>query len=104
MSQRSRNTVFTVVAAIVIVAVAAVEFRWADAFGRRELDYAALANRPSITFTRPGAGEATVLPNIFVSCDVNLPNTGKGIDADTMNGQTVHIVRVRDEQVVPTHL
>jgi glucose/arabinose dehydrogenase len=104
MSQRSRNSIIAVVAAIVVVVVAAVEFRWADAFGRREVDYAALANRPSITFTRPGAGEATVLPNIFVSCDVNLPNTGKGIDADTMNDQTVRIIRVRDGQVVPTHL
>src|SRR5438067_2643981 len=62
------------------------------------------ANRPSVIFTRPGANETSVLPNVFVSCDVNLPNVGKGIDADSMNDQTVRIIRARDGSVVPTRL
>src|SRR6058998_2459508 len=103
MSTRA-NSIIAVVATIAVLALASIEYKLADAFGTHELAMTVQANRPSITFTRPAANEATVLPNAFVSCDVNLPNPGKGIDAHTMTDQTVRIVRTRDGSVVPTRL
>src|SRR5205814_1938838 len=87
-----------------VLVIAAAEYRAAVHFGEDEKAMAAGMNRPTVTFTRPGGKETNVLPNVFVSCDVNLPNPGHGIDAETMNAQNVHIFRARDGKQIDARL
>src|SRR5947207_2463652 len=89
---------------VAVLVIAAAEFRAAVRFGENEKAMAAGMNRPSVTFTRPGRNEKNVLPNVFVSCDVSLPNPGHGIDADTMSAQNVHIIRARDGKQIDARL
>jgi hypothetical protein len=63
--------------------------------------------QPAIVRTRPAAGETGVLPNAFVAADVFLPNFGHGIDARTMNTNTVKLFKIEanDARIeVPGHV
>src|SRR5947207_5103579 len=95
-----RNTLVGSVAVMSVIIIAAAEYKAAFSFGENEKAIAAIVNRPSVTFTRPAVSENNVLPNTFVSCDVNLPNPGHGIDADTMNATTVRLVRASDGKAI----
>lgn len=84
-----------IVWAIGIVAVGGIAFaevKFARNFGEREKVVAAELNdfnNPRISFTRPANNERDVLPNSFISCDVILPNKGRGVDAATMNDENI---------------
>src|SRR5438270_3415004 len=99
-----RNIIIIGLSIMAVLVIAAAEYRAAVHFGENEKAMAAGMNRPSVTFTRPGGKEKNVLPNVFVSCDVNLPNPGHGIDAETMNAQTVRLIRARDDNVIDARL
>ena len=99
-----RNILLICSAGIAVILIAAAEYKAAFNFGENEKAIAANLNRPSVTFTRPAAGESSVLPNTFVSCDVNLPNPGHGIDAETMNAQTVRLMRERDGKIIEARM
>lgn len=84
----------TAFAAVALVVITVVTWRGAQRFGQRELAMAqAEAARPSVTGTRPAAGDNAVLPNAFVSCDVNLPTPGAGIDVKTMSPKSVRLYK-----------
>ncbi len=59
-----------------------------------------LANRPSVSGTRPANGESNVSRDVFVAADVVLPTSGAGIDSSTLNGSTVRLYRQSDSQSV----
>lgn len=84
----------TAFAVVALVVISVVTWRGAQRFGQRELAIAkAEAERPSVTGTRPAAGDGAVLPNAFVSCDVNLPTPGAGIDVKTMSDRSVRLYK-----------
>ena len=60
----------------------------------------ATSNRPVVTATRPGNGATGVPRDTFVAVDVSLPNAGHGIDGNTVNFQTVRLLRASDRQEV----
>jgi glucose/arabinose dehydrogenase len=91
-----RNILAACFATLAVIVIGIAEYNAASNFGEAEKAMASLVNRPSVTFTRPANGESSVLPNSFVSCDVNLPNPGHGIDAETMNSQSIRLTRARD--------
>src|SRR5947208_2587086 len=93
MTATLKPSAMVCVAIVIVVAAAALEVRMSVRFGRNEKALASAPEQPSVTFTRPAAGETGVLPNIFVSCDLNLPNAGHGVDADTMNESSVKLYR-----------
>lgn len=98
-----KRLVVTILAVLAVAAIAVVEIRLAKRFGQRELAIASQLDRstkPRISFTRPAAGETDVLPNSFISCDVILPNKGRGVDADTMNEQNILLYRAGDKHPV----
>jgi glucose/arabinose dehydrogenase len=101
---RRKTAILTVISCLLVAAIAAAEYHLAVGFGKREIEVAKLPQRPNVTFTRPSAGEINVLPNSFVSCDVNLPNPGHGIDANTMTDDTVRLIRADTGEVVPIRL
>ncbi len=55
---------------------------------------------PSVTATRPANGASNVGIDVFVAADVNLPNTGHGIDAATISTSTVKLFRTSDGKAV----
>ena len=87
---------------LTVIVLAAVECSLAVAFGRREVELVAANNRPTVTFTRPADRELNVLPNIFISCDVFLPNTGGVSNGSLFNG-ALKFFRTRDKTPVPFH-
>jgi hypothetical protein len=63
------------------------------------LTAAALAT-PSVSATRPANGATDVALDVFVAADVNLPNTGHGIDSATISSSTVKLFRTSDGKAV----
>src|SRR5438874_681066 len=57
--------------------------------------------RPMITASRPGNQDGNVLPDAFVACDVELPNSGKVVDGATLKPSSVRLYRSADQQPVP---
>src|SRR5690348_3519155 len=55
---------------------------------------------PSVSAVRPANGATSVALDIFVAADVNLPNTGHGIDAATISSSTVKLFRTSDGKAV----
>ncbi|MCS7034412.1 MAG: choice-of-anchor D domain-containing protein, partial [Phycisphaerae bacterium] len=60
-----------------------------------------IANRPTITGTRPGHGATNVSRDSFVAADLNLPNIGGGVDASTLSTTTVRLFRTSDGMLIP---
>src|SRR5688572_20297682 len=58
------------------------------------------ARATRVTHTRPGNGDGGVLPNAFIAADVNLPNTGHGIDSATLSPASVKLYRTSDGAAV----
>lgn len=87
----------TVFVGLGLVVAGVIAFRGAQRFAQRELALAQTeSQRPAVTNTRPAGGDAAVLPNAFVACDVSLPNPGAGIDVATMSPATVRLFRAGD--------
>ncbi|MBC7785347.1 MAG: Ig-like domain-containing protein, partial [Burkholderiales bacterium] len=59
-----------------------------------------LGNRPSVTATRPANGETNVNRDIFIAADVNLPNSGGGVDTATINTSNVKLIRASDGALI----
>jgi hypothetical protein len=60
--------------------------------------------RPTVTSVAPASGSTGASPQqAFVSCDVQLPNVGGGVDIMTATPTTVILTRASDGTVVPTH-
>ncbi|HRK31721.1 MAG TPA: PQQ-dependent sugar dehydrogenase [Tepidisphaeraceae bacterium] len=88
------NYLVAVVAVATIAVSSVLVFKAAQKFGQREVAHASAEGaRPAVTFSRPGAGEAGVMPNAFISCDISLPNTGAGIDVATMTESSVRLLK-----------
>jgi glucose/arabinose dehydrogenase len=51
--------------------------------------------------SRPARGEANVLPDSFIACDVDLPNAGKVVDGATLSPQSLKLYRTVDRLPVP---
>src|SRR5256885_1652683 len=96
-----RNPIVVIIASILVALVAVGECYLARAFGLRELAKVSTANRPTVTFTRPADHETNVLPNIYISCDVNLPNVGAGVSQGSLFNGALKLYRTRDKQPVP---
>ncbi len=62
------------------------------------------APQPSIASTTPASGASGVLRTAFVSCDLNLPNVGAGIDANTLTRSTVFLYRTFDHKSITAEL
>jgi hypothetical protein len=90
-----RTNFLAAAVAVATIGVSSVlVYRAASQFGAREVAIAREESlRPAVTFTRPGNAEGGVLPNAFVSCEVNLPNPGAGVDATTMNDLSVRLFK-----------
>ena len=73
-----RKTQAVILCSVGVILLSAMECFCAWEFGQHEVAKVSTSNRPTVTFTRPADHEANVLPNIYVSCDVNLPNVGAG--------------------------
>jgi glucose/arabinose dehydrogenase len=58
------------------------------------------ADRPRVTNVRPGNGSINAQRDGFIAADVELPNQG-GVDASTLTPQTVQLIRVADNRLVP---
>ncbi|HEX8522280.1 MAG TPA: Ig-like domain-containing protein, partial [Tepidisphaeraceae bacterium] len=54
-----------------------------------------------VTLTRPGNGEKDVLPNTFVSADLN---SGQAVDPQSLSGRAVVLYRTKDHQNVAAAL
>jgi glucose/arabinose dehydrogenase len=98
-----RKGLLITISVLVIGAVAAVEIHFALAFANHELASVYAANRPTITFTRPADHELNVLPNTYISCDINLPNTGAGVSAGSLFNGALKLYRTADKKPVPMH-
>ncbi len=59
-----------------------------------------LGDRPTITATRPANGEINVNRDSFIAADINLPNSGGGVDTATINSTNVKLYRTSDGVVV----
>jgi glucose/arabinose dehydrogenase len=95
----------TIVALALLVAAAAGLFALAHVFARYELATNAQRQvRPAVTNTRPAGGERDVLPTVSIAADVHLPNNGQGVDAKTLNANTVRLYRADNGQPVNAHL
>src|SRR4051812_31678448 len=92
-----------IVCSIAVILLAALESYCAFRFGQRELARVATSNRPNVTFTRPSDGEKNVLPTIYISCDIALPNTGAGINQGSLFNGALKLYRTRDKQPMPIH-
>ncbi len=57
--------------------------------------------RPMVTASRPGNQDGNVLPDAFVACDVELPNSGRVVDGSTLRSSSVRLYRSVDRQPVP---
>jgi glucose/arabinose dehydrogenase len=55
---------------------------------------------PYVTGSRPGNGETGVGPSQFVALDVMLPHRASGVDAATLNNDSVKLYRTSDHQPV----
>ena len=56
------------------------------------------AAQPSVTHTRPGAGETNVLRDTAIAADLNLPNAG--IDESTLKSSTVKLYKTKTGSAV----
>jgi glucose/arabinose dehydrogenase len=90
-----------ILSCVLVVLVAAAECFCAFKFGQHELARAASANRPTVRFTRPADHETNVLPNIYISCDVNLPNLGAGVAQGSLYNDALKLYRTKDKQPIP---
>lgn len=59
-----------------------------------------LADRPSVSGTRPANGATNVSRDSFIAADVILPTSGGGIDTATLNNTNVRLYRQSDGQSV----
>src|SRR5438034_6437677 len=96
-----RKPVVITIVSIFVLVVASGECYLARAFGLRELAKVSTANRPTVTFTRPADHETNVLPNAYIACDMNLPNTGAGVSEGSLFNGALKLYRSRDKQPVP---
>ncbi len=92
-----------VISTIIVFALGAAEVALAIKFAHHELRLASLTNRPNITFTRPSDGETNILPTIYISCDLNLPNTGAGVKRESLFNGALKLYRTKDKQLTPMH-
>lgn len=102
---KTTNYFVTALAVATIGASSYIIYQGATKFGNREVAIAKEEQlRPAVTFTRPGAAENGVLPNAFISCDIVLPNPGAGVDASTMNENSVRLIKADTMAVVRARL
>jgi fibronectin type 3 domain-containing protein/glucose/arabinose dehydrogenase len=59
---------------------------------------------PSVTSSTPANGATNVSCTSFVSCALNLPNAGAGIDTDTLSTSTVYLYRTFDHTLIPSEV
>lgn len=55
---------------------------------------------PSIMASRPSDHQINVLPDTFLAFDVQLPNSGRVVDANTLNDHSVRLYRTGDQKLV----
>lgn len=63
--------------------------------------------RPTVIATRPGNFESGVPLDAFVAVDIELPNSGRVVDASSLpphRADTVRLIRTGDNTVVPAHV
>ena len=56
---------------------------------------------PSVTITRPGNGATGVDRAASIAADVNLPNSGAGVDSSTLTSNNVKVYRQSDGVLIP---
>lgn len=66
----------------------------------------ATSNRlhPFVTAATPTNNATGQTRQTFVSAEVSLPNTGYGVDENSLNGNTVRLIRMSDRTVVPANV
>lgn len=57
-------------------------------------------SHPSVTASRPGDHQINILPDAFLAFDVRLPNSGKVVDANSLNDHSVRLYRTGDQKPV----
>ena len=93
------------IAIVSVLIIAAVAYFGAYKFAAKEVAFAASRpSSPSVTLTRPAKDEQGVPPNAFISCDLNLPNQGHGVEAKTMTGESVQLRRADNDAIVAAQL
>jgi glucose/arabinose dehydrogenase len=77
------------------VVATALLYTGAIVFARWEKQIAPPMPQPIICLMRPDNGEAGVLPNTFIACDVYLPNFGSGVEtASVQNPANVKLFKI----------
>jgi glucose/arabinose dehydrogenase len=89
----------------ILAAVAATLFFLAHRFARSEMAHDEDRRaRPRVTNTRPAAFEAGVAPITSIAADVRLPNLGQGVDASSLSGESVQLIRMDTLEPVAAHV